>query len=195
MGLTFQVSPEIEVTFFNGARFRAVETVVHVRSQSKGDEASVLEIRGGFGAAEKILDRVGEPLRLECLHSTDGTPGTDDAVTGADQDFGIRIHRPHSRFQFAGEAFLKAVESLLLGFPQVEVGEELPQGNGSPCQQWASNTAEAAHGVSHQGPWHPIGQQKVQILLQQQAVAEGTQSAGSVAAAVGRNINLVFFHV
>ena len=166
---------------FNGARFRTVEAVVHVRGQSQGDEATVLKICGGSGAAEEIFDRVGESLRLESLHPTHRTPGSDDAITGTHQDFGIRIHRSHSGFQFAGEAFLKAVKSLVLGFAEVEVGEELPHCDRSPREQRISNTAEAAHGVGQQGPWQTIGEQKVQILLQQQAVAEGAQSGGSAA--------------
>ena len=172
-----------------------MEAVVHVRGQSKGDEATVLKICGGFGAAEEIFDRVGESLRLESLHPTHRTPGPDDAITGTHQDLWIRIHRPHPGFQFAGEAFLKALKSLVFGFAEVEVGEELPQCDRSPRQQRISNAAEAAHGVGHQGPWQTIGEQKVQILLQQQAVAEGAQSGGSVAAAASRTINPDFFHV
>ena len=160
------------------AAFGAVEAMVHVRSESQGDEAAILEIGSGLGTAEKIADRIRKPFRLEGLHALDRPEGADQTVAGAHQDAGIRIHRAYPRLQFPGEAFLEARKALVLRFAEVEVGEQAPQSDGDPCEQRVADAAQTSHRVGEQGSGNPVGQEEIQILLQQQAVPEGFPSVG-----------------
>jgi hypothetical protein len=177
-----------------------VEAVVHGRGQAQRDVHAVavaLAVGAGLrGVAQQVLDAVGEALGLEHRRALHRAAGADDGVAGAQQGLRVRVQRPRAGLERAREAGLQAVEVLCLGLRQVEVGEQPPDGDRQPGQPRAADAADAAHQARQCLTRHAVGEQEVQVLLQQQAAVPGQRPRGRRAHWRGfhRLVNGLRFH-
>jgi hypothetical protein len=154
---------------------RRVEVVVHGRGQAQRDEDTVAVGPRPVGMAEQIGHRVRKALGLPDLAVLHRAAGAHDGVAGAGQHGRVRIHRAGPVLQLAHKAVVQALEALLPGLAQVQLGEQPPHADGQARQQRAADLAEPAHRMGHRQARNPVGQQEVQIFLLQQAVTPGTQ--------------------
>jgi hypothetical protein len=147
---------------------RGVKPVVEARFQAQRHEHTVAIAFDEFGVAEQVLKLVGEALGLEYLGPAHVPMCPDDCIARAGQHFGIRIDRAHAGAQFADETLVQAAEPGCFGLGQVQVRrKQAPQANGDPGQRARRQLAEPAHEPRRQPPRDPVGDEEVQVFLQE----------------------------
>ena len=155
-----------------------MEAVVHAGRQA---QRGITPIAVGLGRRRVVAQQVGqgvwEPFGLDQRHPVQRTAGTQDGITGAAQDAGVSVHRAGAGPQITDKAVMQAVEMLLFGVRQVQLGKELPGGDGQAPHPRLAALAEPAHEAGEGDARHPVGPQKVQVLLLQQVVAPGANQS------------------
>jgi hypothetical protein len=100
---------------------------------------------------------------------------TDDTVAGADEDVCSWVHGTSALAELPDEAIMEAREGGLAGLGEIQVGKELPHGDGGTGQEWAAYLAEPPHHPGEENPGNAVGEQEVEILLEEQAVTPGPE--------------------
>ena len=150
-----------------------MKTVVHRRGQAQGHIHPVAIALGQRLAAQEFDHRIGRALGLQCSQPFEAAAGSHDRITGTCNDCRVGIKHPGTGHQLAGEAVMKTGKALLAGIRQIKVGKKPPGADRQPCQQRVADLAEPAHETGKGNTGYPVGQQKIQVLLQQKAVAPG----------------------
>jgi hypothetical protein len=123
--------------------------------------------------AEQLAHLVRKALGLEQPCAGDAAAGTDDGVARAGEQLRVGIHRPRAGHQIARETVVQAVEALLAGLAQVQIGEQAPHCDRGARQPGAADAAEAAHESREQDAWHPVGEQEVEVFLLKESAQRG----------------------
>lgn len=164
------VATDVGDVFHGGIR-RGVKAVVHRGFQPKRDVASIVKGSRRRFAPKQISQKVGKPFGLKDSLALHGATGTDNAIAGTRHHGAGGINGPGSRAQLTGETIVQAREPILFRFAQVEVREQSPCPDREPGEVGASDFADAADQAGQKDSRHTIGEEKVQVLLEQQLVS------------------------
>ena len=154
--------------------------MIHARGQPQRRVLATLVVTHEVRVAQEIEERVREPLRLQHRPSSDRSAGADQRVAGTHQGAGVGIDWTHAVPQFAGKALVHALEARFLRFAQVEIGEQPPQGYTNAADQRLLDAAQPPHELRQQPAWNAVGEQKVDVLLLNNAGDQGFCSHLSV---------------
>ena len=167
-----------------------MKAVVHARREAQGHITATHERLGqGLGpvvVAQQIAQAVRKALGLQHLRAVAGTAvfngamRSHDAVTGAGQHIGSCIHRPGTGLEFAGEAIMQAVEPGFFCITQVQVGKSGPCRHGQLAYPRVADAAPPSHEVREADARHPVGQQEVEVLVEDDALQRVAQIHGDV---------------
>ena len=149
-----------------------MESVIHRRGQSQRHVLSAPKPLCRGRIPEQLAHGIRRALSLQCIDALEAAAGTDDCIAWAGNHRGVRVEHPRSRLERPGETGMQTAEALLARIAQVQVGEQPPDTNRQLGQQGTLDPAEPAHQVRQPDSGYTIGQQKVQIFLQQQPIPE-----------------------
>lgn len=154
-----------------------MKPVVHRRCETQCDVNAVTIGSGRFRTPQKIHQRVGKPFGLDQPRSLNPAACTNDAVARTQHRLWVQIQGPCPGLQLPREALLETVESLMPGLVQIQIREGSPYPDRKARQQGALHPAEPPHPSAHPDAGYAIRQQKIQILLKQQPVADPPKAA------------------
>src|SRR5262245_29850848 len=96
----------------------------------------------------------------------------DDAVAGAAQAERVGVNGPRARLELTGEAIMNAIEAILPGIAQVQVGEELPDIKRQLADYGLFYFAIPAHEARNECLGNPVRQEEVDLLLLENSIPE-----------------------
>src|SRR5437868_5448934 len=103
---------------------RRMEAVIHARFQPQRRIAAVAISFDEILIAEQIPQRVWKPFGLVHLGAGNFAASPDNRVAGTDQDLGALVDRADAILEFADETIVQAIELLLLGLAEIEIGKQ-----------------------------------------------------------------------
>ena len=157
-----------------------METVVHTGSQAQRDVTAITIMLNQRRVAEQVKQGVGETFGLKHLNAGNCAAGTDDAITGAAHYVGVGVDRACTVLQLASEAVVQAAEFGFARVRQIKVGKHFPGGNRQVTNQRLFELAEPAHEASQQLARNAVGEQKIEVFLEDYAGDEFAYRHGFV---------------
>jgi hypothetical protein len=106
--------------------------------------------------------------------------GAHQGIAWAHQTIRVGIYAARTLLEFAREAFVQAVEALLLGIAQVQVREQTPQRDANPAEKPILDAAEPAHETRQQAAWNTVSEQEIDVFLLHQPRYHGFRSHRNV---------------
>jgi acyl-CoA synthetase (AMP-forming)/AMP-acid ligase II len=158
---------------------RRVEAVIVGRGQADGRKTAVAEGAAVRFVAEQVPQRIGKSLHLVEMVTVNLPAGADDAVAGRGENLGVRIDRPSAGLQLADEDVVHRPVFGRRSFRQIEIGEQLPGGDGGLAHHRIFDLGEPAHEAGREPARQTIGQEEVQILLSDKSVEGRAHRQGS----------------
>ena len=152
--------------------------MVHARGEPQRRVGAVAIGLDQGRIGQQVVQRVGEALGLQQLDAVDRAAGADDGVARACKHLRVVVDRPRARLQRTREAGVQALEGLLPGITEIEIGEQAPDRDRRPRHDGVLDLAEPAHPARREAPGDAVRQQEVDVLLVEDFQQFRTQAHG-----------------